>query len=206
MSLHIQQLAVGPMQNFSYLIFDEASREAALIDPGWDAEHLVQMAKQQNLQLVAVWLTHTHFDHVKALPEVFQVLGKNLPVFVHEAEVHLVPATQAKIHTTKDGSELMLGQEKVLCWHTPGHSPGGQCFITQDWVVTGDTLFVGACGRADLPGSSPRELTKSLKRLSALPENTLVYAGHDYGDEPVSTIGKEKRTNAFMQNAMRLRD
>lgn len=206
MSLQIEQLAVGPMQNFSYLVWDELSRAAAVVDPGWDPAQIIAQADQRNFTLSAVWLTHTHFDHVQHLPELFQLLGKTLPIFVHEAEQHLVPATQAELHATQNLSELKLGAEKVMCWHTPGHSPGGQCFVSDKWVITGDTLFVGACGRADLPGSSPRELTKSLKRLSMLPENTVVYPGHDYGDEATSTIGEEKKHNPFMQNAMRFRD
>ena len=206
MSLQIEQLAVGPMQNFSYLVWDELSRVAAVVDPGWDPVAIIARATELKLELCAVWLTHTHFDHVQHLPEFFQRLTKNLPIFVHEAEKSFVPQTKAEPHATQDCSELTLGQEKVICWHTPGHSPGGQCFVSEKWVITGDTLFVGSCGRADLPGSSPRELTKSLKRLSTLSENMKVYPGHDYGEHVTSTIGEEKRRNQFVKNAMRLRD
>ncbi|MBI4237775.1 MAG: MBL fold metallo-hydrolase [Deltaproteobacteria bacterium] len=198
----IQQCAVGPMANFSYVLGDPATRCGAVIDPGWEAETLVAAVQAAGLKLHAVLLTHNHFDHIGALEELC-MLAKPSVVYVHAADAAGLPALTTPVQTTRDGEVLTLGALRVECLHTPGHTPGGQCFLVGGDCFTGDTLFVDGCGRVDLPGSDPEQMYHSLRRLAALERETVIYAGHDYGSAPTSTIGAQQTTNPYLRAANR---
>ncbi len=195
MTAVIRQLAVGQMQNFSYVIGDPATKQAAIIDPGWEAPRLLQECENNGLTATMVILTHTHFDHVTALKTLCSLAP--LQIYVHAAEISQIPAV-APIHTTQDGSVIQLGEVQVRCMHTPGHSPGGQCLLIDTACFTGDSLFVDGCGRVDLPGSDPAAMWQSLQRLAALPPDTVMYPGHDYGPTPTSTIGAQLISNPYL--------
>ena len=198
----IKQLALGPMQNFSYLLGDTETRKIAVIDPGWEANRIAEEARKADMTMTAILLTHTHFDHIKALGDLLQFI--QVPVYVHRLEAGNLKGIECI--ATDDGTVIPVGNVKVRCHHTPGHSPGGQCFEVgaehaPPVLITGDTLFVNACGRIDLPGSDPQAMTLSLRKLATFPPVTVIYPGHDYGPTPTSTIGEQLKTNPFLKEA-----
>lgn len=197
MTIDIIQIPVGPMANFAYLVVDAATRHAAVVDPGWESDKILQVAKKAGLTIDAVWLTHTHFDHIQEVAAV--MAAADVPVWVHALEKSMLGDVAGEVRLLADGDVLKVGGESVQVLHTPGHSPGAVCFLAGDHLITGDTLFTGAIGRTDLPGSDPRAMGSSLKRLAQLPDHLTVYPGHDYGDTPTTTIAHEKRTNPYMR-------
>ena len=198
MEIYLKQLELGPMQNFIYLIGDPASREAAVVDPGWEVPAILQAAQQDGYRLVAAFVTHHHFDHVGGLPELLRAL--DIPVHVHRDDAPLVKIARSSLRIVSGGETVQVGRVPLTLIHTPGHTPGSQCLLVNGRLLTGDTLFIKACGRWDLPGGDPAQLYDSLNvKLKALDEATVVYPGHNYADRPTSTIGEEKRTNPFLQ-------
>lgn len=197
MSATIIQIPVGPMANFAYLVVDPVARKAVVVDPGWEAEKILKQTQELGAEIVGVWLTHTHFDHIQEVEAVMKAVPQ-CGIWVHPLERAQLGDVTGTIHEINDGDTVTVGNETAQVLHTPGHSPGAVCYVIGDGVITGDTLFVGAIGRTDLPGSDPRAMGKSLKRLAQLPEDLVVYSGHDYGDRPTSTIGREKQTNPYM--------
>ncbi len=195
----IVQVPVGPMANYAYLIGDLATKTCAVVDPAWDAKRILDVGEKEGWTTKAILLTHTHHDHANALEPLVAKTGAK--AYVHMEESAAIPAALDS-KATQDGSEIRIGGTTIRCMHTPGHTPGSQCFLTGIDVITGDTLFVGACGRTDLPGGSTATMIASLQALAALPEETRVYPGHDYGDSPTSTIGEQKRSNPFMDPQM----
>ncbi len=186
--LTVKQIRVGPMQNFSYLLVDQGSREALAIDSGWETDPIVDAAEREKMIVKYAVATHDHFDHVKTLRELAERLGAK--VVAHEAS-----RIEADLRV-KGGDTLELGQAKVEVIHTPGHSEGSICLFDGRNLFTGDTLFIGNCGRTDLPGGSVRKMYHSLHdTILALPPETLIYPGHDYGDTPYRTLGEERKTN-----------
>ncbi len=190
--LVLKQLKVGHMANFTYIIWDSETKKAAVIDPSWDLERVIEVIKSNNLLLEYIINTHTHFDHIlgneqlKAIfPSAKIVMHKNAPL-IKDIEV-------------EDNSIIELGYVKIIVIHTPGHSKDSICLLAENMLFTGDTLFVGTCGRVDLEGGSASELYDSLKRLSMLDDNITIYPGHDYGDERYSTIGREKASNPVLR-------
>lgn len=196
----MRQLTLGPMRNFITLFGPAGPRGVAVVDPAWDAAAVVAALEADGRQLVAVFLTHHHMDHVNAVPELAARAG--VPVYVQRAELEVAPqlAQLDGLRVVEPGARIDVDGLEVRCLHTPGHTPGSQCLVTDEAVFTGDTLFVGACGRCDLPGGSARELYRSLvERLGSLADETLVFPGHDYGDAPSSTLGRERRFNPYLR-------
>jgi hydroxyacylglutathione hydrolase len=180
------------MQNLSYIIGDDDTRLAAVVDPGYDMEKIVKTVNEQELQIKYIINTHEHFDHT----------GENRSLAVYsgaEIVAHEDSPIDADIFV-KDGDILKIGELEVKIIHTPGHSPGGICLLVDKKLITGDTLFVGECGRVDLPGGSAEELYDSLfNKIATLDNDIEVYPGHDYGQEPYSTIGYEKQHNYVLK-------
>jgi len=147
-------------------------------------------------------LTHAHGDHCSGVPEVVRATGA--PIIVHPAEAERFQGQpDYEVVDIRDGDTVELGEVHLEVIHTPGHSPGGVSFYhaPSNQVLTGDCLFVGYCGRADMPGSDPEALWRSLQRLATLPEETVVYPGHNYGVKPTSTIGEQRATNPYYRCA-----
>lgn len=197
MGVHIHQLLLGPLQNFVYVLADDVTRRALVVDPGWDSAAILQRLAEHDLTLAGLLVTHTHFDHINAVGEL--VKRHDVPVYVHTAEREPMPVRASSVKRVNGGDEIALGEHAVRLLHTPGHTPGSSCFLVNNRLMTGDTLFVKACGRSDLPGGDPAQLYHSLDQIAQLDEQITVYPGHHYGDTPQSTVGDEKRANPFLQ-------
>jgi glyoxylase-like metal-dependent hydrolase (beta-lactamase superfamily II) len=194
----IRQIKVGLMENFSYLVGSKKTGEAVVVDPGWDADKILKKAKLSSSKIVAVLLTHSHYDHTNALPKM--VHETQVKVYVHGSEEGTLDVPASSVVRTRDGEELELAGLKFKVIHTPGHTSGSQCFQVDGYLITGDTLFAGAVGRVDLATGSRDQMLASMERLKELPDDVIVLPGHDYGPEPVTTIGKEKKKNPFMRD------
>ena len=192
-----EQIPVGHMQNFSYIIGDEETKEAAIVDPGWEIEKILLIAKKHGLNVKHILITHSHYDHMQQVLDIFN--ATNAAVYVHKGDSEEIKNKGIeKIKTVDEGDEINIGKIKIKVLHTPGHPPGSVCYLADKKLITGDTLFVENIGRTDLPGGSARIMAQSLKRLKKLDEKIEVYPGHDYGSMKHSTIGHEKRHNVHM--------
>jgi len=211
-TVYLRQMELGPMQNFVYLVGDPAARECVVVDPAWEIDTIVETAERDGMRLVGALVTHTHQDHVGGSLESWGMPGRipgvedllervPLKVYVHKAEREFLRGFGSDLVQVDNHDTLDIGQLTLTFMHTPGHTPGSQCFLVGDRLVSGDTLFIGSCGRTDLPGSDPSDMYYSLtQRLAALPDDTILLPGHNYGG-PSSTIGDEKRGNPFMRFA-----
>ncbi|MBE9536766.1 MAG: MBL fold metallo-hydrolase [Proteobacteria bacterium] len=198
----MRQIKIGHMDNFAYLLADDFQRIGTVVDPGWPGDgvaRLMQQAEEDGVDIKYIVLTHSHNDHTAGVTELVAKTGAE--IVIHEEE--LPPAAKKGFDydiTVKGNDLLNLGGLELRIIHTPGHSPGSICLYSGGKLFTGDTLFVGGCGRADLSGSDPQQLYDSLfNKLLALPDETEVYPGHDYGDTPSSTIGAERQENRFLK-------
>jgi len=192
----LEQVPIGPMANFGYVIGDSKSKEGAVVDPGWEAQRLLDAAKKHGLKITKIILTHTHFDHVKALGEMVEKTGAQ--IVLHEDELFDASTYADDFILVNGGETLSLGNLHIEIIHTPGHTPGGICLLMGKKMITGDTLFVGGCGRVDLPGSDPEEMFHSLQKLKSMDDSIEIYPGHDYGSTPHSSLGHEKKHNPFL--------
>ena len=196
--LYLKQLEVGPMQNFVYLIGDRRKRECAMVDPAWDVGRVLEEAAKDEMEVTAALVTHAHFDHVNGLDDFLaKAKGK---IYCNKNEAEFLKSWRSDLKAVDDGEKIRIGDIEICFLHTPGHTPGSQCFLVQDKLVSGDTLFIQACGRCDLPGGDAEQMYHSLKRLSSLDEGTVLYPGHNYSDGPSSTIGQEKKWNPYLQS------
>jgi glyoxylase-like metal-dependent hydrolase (beta-lactamase superfamily II) len=188
----VHQIQVGNMQNFTYVVEDDDTNEGIVIDPSWDLDKIEQVITRNDLKIKYIVNTHHHFDHTLGNEALAKSIGAK--IIQHE-----VSELQNDI-TVKDGDVINFGNSELRVLHTPGHSKDSICLIGDGKIFSGDTLFVGNCGRIDLPGGSAKELYHSLfDVLYSLDENLTLYSGHNYGPSAVSTIGKEKTTNLVMQ-------
>ena len=194
---YFKQVPVGYMGNFSYLIGDKKAKECALVDPAWDVDAVLQEAEKDGMKVVAGILTHTHFDHANGVEMLIQKTGAK--IYVHANEAKFLKEFSKHLVETGEGFKLKIGDTEMTFLHTPGHTEGAQCVLVGDRLVTGDTLFVGACGRCDLPGGDEKKMMQSLKRLAGLDDALKIFPGHAYGDADSSTIGNECRTNPYMK-------
>src|SRR5918912_98102 len=181
----ILQIPVGQMANFTYIVADDDSGDAAIIDPSWDLDDVFHALKKSGWKAKYVINTHTHFDHVLGNEQVAEVTGAKI---IQHKSSNLI-----KQVSVSDGDIIKVGSIIIKTLHTPGHSQDSICLVANDEMVfTGDTLFVGNCGRVDLPGSNPKDMYNSLfEKVSRLEESLTIYPGHNYGPSPTSTIGKE---------------
>ena len=190
--MKVYQVPVGPMQNFSYIVEDETTHEAIIIDPSWDLDKIIQIVEDQNLNPKYIVNTHWHDDHTRGNEELAAELS--IKIVQHNA------SDLENDMTVSDGDTIKFGCSEFVVYHTPGHSKDSICLVGDGKIFSGDTLFVGNCGRIDLPGGSSRELYHSLfDVISKLDDGLIMYPGHDYGSAQTSTIGNEKMTNPVMQ-------
>jgi glyoxylase-like metal-dependent hydrolase (beta-lactamase superfamily II) len=197
--INIETLSVGPMANCAYLVTKD--NDALLIDPAWDIDKIEQLLQNKKYTLCGVLFTHGHFDHVKSAQTLLE--KHHLKGYLHEKDILLSGLDPVVLSTYSGDKNLTIGPFSIEILETPGHTEGCVCIRIEDALFTGDTLFPGACGRVDLPTSNPRSMRDSLLRLSALPGDIRIFAGHSYGGNSTSTIAQEKQHNPFMRNAMR---
>jgi hydroxyacylglutathione hydrolase len=210
--MEIEQMRVGYMEVFCYIVSCTETKEALVIDPAGDEERVVERLKRKGLHLAYIVNTHGHPDHTCGNQKVKEITGAD--IVMHEEDDNIFNSPDGQVMAkqmgftlsphadifVKDGDEITAGNVSLKVIHTPGHSPGGICLLGDGNLFTGDTLFVGAIGRTDLPGSSLNQFMKSIKeRLLILPGETVVWPGHDYGNRPTSTIDIEKRTNPWLR-------
>lgn len=208
--LIVEQIQIGPMQNFTYIVGSRETREVVIVDPAWDVDALLERLDQQDYKLTGVLVTHYHPDHCggsfgrNSVPGVAELMGK-LPVrvYAHKIEadgvIRVTGISESDIVRVESGDKLDVGDVEVEFLHTPGHTPGSQCFRIKRTLVSGDTLFVNSCGRVDLPGSDPEQMYYSLQKLASLPEDTLLLPGHNYAEVPNATMEDVKRANVYMR-------
>ena len=196
-ALYFKQLELGPMQNFIYLIGDPQTREAAVVDPGWEVPAILDAAAKDGYRLTRAFVTHHHFDHVMGLADLLKAV--DLPVHAHRADAPMLSIAASSIKPLEGGETVQVGRIPVTAIHTPGHTPGSQCLLVDGRLLSGDTLFIGACGRCDLPGGNARTLHQSLSiKLRPLPDETVLCPGHNYAHVRTVALGEEKRTNPFL--------
>jgi glyoxylase-like metal-dependent hydrolase (beta-lactamase superfamily II) len=213
--LYFEQLHVGEMANLIYLVGSRSTREALVVDPAWAVDALLDKAEEDGIEVTGALATHYHQDHVGGALFGMEIEGisrllarKPVPIHVnqHEAEglKEVTGASETDLRRVEGGDVLELGAIRVRLLHTPGHTPGSQCFLVEEEghpsrLVSGDTLFLGSCGRVDLPGSDPEAMYRSLNEtLVRLPDDTIVFPGHLYGD-PQGSLGEQKRSNPLMR-------
>jgi glyoxylase-like metal-dependent hydrolase (beta-lactamase superfamily II) len=178
--------------NFSYIIADEGTNEAAVVDPSFNGDVIVLLATKNGLCIRYVINTHQHSDHIMDN-------SKIKSRFNSEIVAHKLSKTEKDIEVG-EGDILKVGELIIKVIHTPGHTPDSICLLVDNKLITGDTLFVGECGRTDLPGGSSVEMYNSLfNKLMKLDDDVEVYPGHDYGSRPHSTIEEEKKTNYILE-------
>ncbi|MCB9555539.1 MAG: MBL fold metallo-hydrolase [Deltaproteobacteria bacterium] len=208
-NLIVETLTVGPFAENCYLLIDDASRKALLIDPGDEAPRIIAAVRERDAEVIEIVNTHAHLDHVGAVAELKRVLGVNFRL--HQSEVPVLdgleisaqmfglrpPEKPAVDGHVSHGEIIALGELSVECRLTAGHSPGGCCYVLSEQrvVIAGDTLFAGSIGRTDLPGGSHQRLLQSIAdQLLSLEDDFVVYCGHG----PSTTIGAERRSNPFL--------
>ena len=215
--LYFRQILVGEMANFAYLVGSRSTREALVVDPAWNVDAVVDQASEDGLEVVGALVTHYHQDHIGGSLFGMEIQGltqlkERIPsaaihVNKHEAAgVAQVAGLAASELTAHDGGDVVsLGGINIRLLHTPGHTPGSQCFLVDEsgqpgQLVSGDTLFLGSCGRVDLPGSDPEQMYQSLTgTLKKLPDETNLFPGHLYSEEGHSTLGEQKQNNPFLR-------
>lgn len=190
-----KQIPVGMMANFVYVFGCEKTQQGAVVDPSADTPEILGFAEENGLKIEYIFVTHGHGDHVGGVASLAQRTGAK--VVVHKGDAPGLKRGNIPTDVVvEDGNKIKVGEIEVEVIHTPGHTPGSVCLLAEGKLMTGDTLFVGNCGRCDLPGGSMEQLFNSLhKRLKALDDSVEVYPGHDYGPQPTSTIGHEKQSN-----------
>jgi glyoxylase-like metal-dependent hydrolase (beta-lactamase superfamily II) len=177
--------------NFSYIIADENTKEVAVVDPSFNADAIIRLLRDKGFDAKYIINTHEHTDHVAGNEDIKSAFGAKIVA-------HKLSKVKKDISVV-DGAIIKLGAVSIEILHTPGHTPDGICLLVDGKLLTGDTLFVGECGRTDLPGSSVEDMYNSLHCLMKLDDKIEVYPGHDYGSRPYSTIGTERKTNYTLE-------
>jgi hydroxyacylglutathione hydrolase len=206
----IQQIQIGPMKNFVYVVGSNTTREVVLIDPAWDIDALLEHVQNAGYEPVGALVTHYHPDHcggsiqghrIEGVAHLLEKQGMKIHVNKHEADglKKVTGLEDTDLIKVDSGDKMKVGEVEIEFLHTPGHTPGSQCFRIKDTLVSGDTLFVQGCGRVDLPGSNIDDMYASLTKLADLPDETVLYPGHHYGDEPSATFGDVRQTNVYLR-------
>jgi glyoxylase-like metal-dependent hydrolase (beta-lactamase superfamily II) len=186
--LYFVQAGIGPMQNFVYLIGSRRTRECLIVDPAWDTDALLALAARDEMRVVGALVTHYHPDHVGGAMGLFEVPGgvaelvglvgkasARIHVNKHEADglIKITGVSESDLVRHEGGDVVEVGDVSIQLIHTPGHTPGSQCFLVRNKLVAGDTLFIDGCGRVDLPGGDPKQMQQSLRTLAKLPSDVV---------------------------------
>ena len=207
--LIVEQIQIGPMANFTYIVGARSTREVAVVDPAWDIDGLLQHLAKRDYILTAALATHYHPDHIgggmggHSIAGVTELLAKNpVKIYAHRDEAdgvkRVTGISDSDMVKVDSGDKLSVGPVEIEFLHTPGHTPGSQCFRIKNTLVSGDTLFIDGCGRVDLPGSDSEQMYHSLQKLKTLPDDTLLLPGHNYSSVPNATMGETKQMNTYL--------
>ncbi|MBW2592121.1 MAG: MBL fold metallo-hydrolase [Deltaproteobacteria bacterium] len=206
--MEILQIRLTKMAVFCYIVGDEGSHTCALIDPAFETARILDIAKEKGYQITHVINTHCHSDHTAGNAAI--IAATKAKLLIHELDARILgkmlnrsfsrilggKASPRPDILLKDGDVITIGNTVLNVIHTPGHTPGGICLLAENNLFTGDTLFVGAVGRTDLPGGSCKQLSRAIReRIYTLPDETIIWPGHDYGITPASTVAREKKDN-----------
>ncbi len=209
--LYLRQAQIGPMANYVYLVGDSAEHKVAVVDPAWDVDAICGFVQKEGYEIDKILITHYHPDHlggrmmgqsIEGAARMLERVKAKVYVNKHEAEgvKQVSGLSDSDLVKVDAGDSVKIGDLDIKFLHTPGHTPGSQCFLAEGNLISGDTLFINSCGRVDLPGSDPEAMYYSLNHtLKNLDDSTVVYPGHAYSNEPSSTIGRQKRTNMYLR-------
>ncbi len=208
--LILEQIQIGPMQNFAYLVGCKSTREVAVVDPAWDIDGLLNLMGERDYKLHSALVTHYHPDHCggsfggNTVDGVAELMAKEpVKVYTHKLEADglkkVTGISDNDMVKVESGDTLKIGDIEIEFLHTPGHTPGSQCFRIKHTLVSGDTLFIDGCGRVDLPGSNTEDMYYSLQKLAALPDDTLLLPGHNYSHVPHATMEETKKINTYLR-------
>jgi len=209
--LYFRQIAVGPMANFIYLIGSQRTKQCLVVDPAWDTDALIEFAGRDGMEITGALVSHYHPDHVggnmggfRVPGGVAELVGKcnaRIHVNKHEADglITITGISESDLVRHDGGDRIEVGDVTVDLLHTPGHTPGSQCFLVREHLVSGDTLFVNGCGRVDLPGADSDQMYESLNKLKALDDDIVLFPGHDYGDKPFAKLAELRQTNGYLR-------
>lgn len=194
----IHALELGPMENFVYLIHDHTTNKAAIVDPAWDVEKMINLARNHQLEITDILLTHSHHDHVNGIEQVLDHYDAQVHLLKQEAEFWGNTTIKPTLH--HGGDSIQIGHSDINVLHTPGHTPGSACYLVDNDLIAGDTLFVFGCGRCDLRGGDPEQMFNTLRHLrSDLPTSTILHPGHNYApSSPTSTLEQQIEGNPFL--------
>jgi hydroxyacylglutathione hydrolase len=193
------QVEVGLLQNFCELLWCPDTNQAAVVDPAFEVDHLLREARTRQLQITKILITHAHIDHIDGVEEVVAATGA--VTYVHANEADKVAPLCRELVTVADRQDIAIGRRGIRALATFGHTAGGVSYLADGYVITGDVLFVRGCGRTDFPGGDVAAMWNSLQRLSALPEEFVIYPGHNYGPTPTATISTELAETPYLRCA-----
>ncbi len=193
----IEAMELGPMENFVYLIVDKQTRRAAVVDPAWDVPAILAKAREHDVTITDILLTHSHHDHINGIEQVLAKYDAQLHLSKPEAEFWGRDIDTPSLH--HGGDIIQLGKTDIEMLLTPGHTPGSACYRLGNDVITGDTMFVFGCGRCDLQGGDPEVMYDTLRRMATdLPAQSRILPGHNYSVTPTSTMAEQLEGNPFM--------
>ncbi len=194
--LRVKTFDVGPMLNIVYLIWDNSTKDAAIVDPAWDLKEVYEFINSNELKLKKILLTHSHHDHVNSIDSLLECY--DIPIYINKLEADFWKKAYDNLIITDSYDSLDLGESSIKSIHTPGHTPGSCCYSFDKKLIAGDTLFVFGCGRCDLHGGDPEKMYSSLKRLkNNLHSETVIMPGHNYSVKRSSTLSEEIEGNPF---------
>lgn len=199
--IFVHQFELGPWENFIYFIGDRATRRCAVVDPAWDADFILAEARRLGVEITDILCTHSHFDHVNRVDAILE--KHDVPVHMMGEEIDFSGFRCENLQRRSPGDVVRIGDHLDVAFvHTPGHTPGSTTYRIQDAIVTGDTLFIQGCGRCDFVGGDPEVMYRTLRGLTdALPKETRMYPGHNYGPVTVSTLDEELKENPYLQHS-----
>ncbi|MBI3549394.1 MAG: MBL fold metallo-hydrolase [Elusimicrobia bacterium] len=198
-ALIVRQLELGPMANFVYLVADPDSKECAVVDPAWDVPAVLDAVAKEGWRLSRAIVTHRHGDHMNGVAALLK--AADVPVHIHKSDAHALAGVGAA-RPTSGGDVIEIGKARVTLLHTPGHTEGSQCLLFPGGLVSGDTLFIGSCGRVDFEDSDPEKMYRSLRRLGELADDTVLYPGHHYAPELSVPLGRQKSANPYLKTSL----